>query len=597
MLIKLEEALSSLKYGEHLCCIYRTKEEQQSIVVPFMIQGLKRNEKCLYIVDENTKEEIIEIFRKFIDIDRYLLSGQFEILTKDEAYLKDGYFDPDRMIALLKEVELKAIEEGYTGLRATGEMTWVFAKLPGVEKLIEYEAKLNYHFPGSRCLAICQYNESKFDPGILIDVILTHPKLIIYDSVCDNPYYIPPEIFLGGVKKELFEDIYIKLKGELVERAKRETHLRRLVGEVEKREKKYREIVDLLQRLIDVAPVAVTAWDTEFRITLWNKAAEALFGWKADEAVGKDLFELQVPEKERSRVRSVIEEVMRTGVSKTNVNENFTKDGRKLLVEWYNFAIRDADGRIVGGGSIGIDLTKRIEMERKLRESEEKFRKIVENSPNLIFIVDRGGVFVDANPATIQFFGFSPVGRNLEDVLPGDAKKRVNLVRQVVDNEKTFTVRDTVNGKHFEASFIPIELSDGRYCLVIAKDITEILRLNRLLSVIKNVDMIIVREKNKRKLLQKACKELSSVEDYATVTILLVEAKKIRPVAISGVKRNFESVFLKTLQDCEVVRKCVDGEVLAGEVEELCPKCEFAREFRRVMAFPMIVNGDVREQL
>jgi PAS domain S-box-containing protein len=367
-----------------------------------------------------------------------------------------------------------------------------------------------------------------------------------------------------------------------------------LVGEVEKREKKYREIVDFLQRLIDVAPVAVTAWDTEFRITLWNKAAEALFGWKADEAVGKDLFELQVPEKERSRVRSVIEEVMRTGVSKTNVNENFTKDGRKLLVEWYNFAIRDADGRIVGGGSIGIDLTKRIEMERKLRESEEKFRKIVENSPNLIFIVDRGGVFVDANPATIQFFGFSPVGRNLEDVLPGDAKKRVNLVRQVVDNEKTFTVRDTVNGKHFEASFIPIELSDGRYCLVIAKDITEILRLNRLLSVIKNVDMIIVREKNKRKLLQKACKELSSVEDYATVTILLVEAKKIRPVAISGVKRNFESVFLKTLQDCEVVRKCVDGEVLAGEVEELCPKCEFAREFRRVMAFPMIVNGDVK---
>jgi hypothetical protein len=177
---KIKKEFERLPLGEHFCCIYKNKEEQLEVVIPYIVIGLESNEKCIYIVDENTKEEISAAFAKLgIDIAKYIRSGQFEFFTKEDAYLKEGYFDPDKMIQLLKEAEKKAIGAGYSGLRVTGEMTWVFTKLPGVDRLMEYEAKLNYFFPESRSTAICQYNETKFKPEVLLDVIYAHPKVII----------------------------------------------------------------------------------------------------------------------------------------------------------------------------------------------------------------------------------------------------------------------------------------------------------------------------------------------------------------------------------------------------------------------------------
>src|SRR5690606_17227844 len=85
-----------------------------------------------------------------LDVDSYLRTGQFSILTVSDSYMKDGVFDPDRMIALLSTETENALQEGYSALRVTGEMSWALGGLPGSERLIEYEHKLNTFFPGSR---------------------------------------------------------------------------------------------------------------------------------------------------------------------------------------------------------------------------------------------------------------------------------------------------------------------------------------------------------------------------------------------------------------------------------------------------------------
>ena len=185
--------------GDHLCCIYETEEEHRAVLTPFLRQGLERGEKVLYIVDAHTAETILGYLRdEGVDVEACLESGQFAILTRDDAYMQEGIFDPQRMIALLRAETERALAEGYPALRVTGEMTWTLRGLPGSERLIEYEARLNEFFPGSQCLAICQYDRRRFDAPLLLDVLRTHPIAVFGTEVYDNFYYIPPAEFLSG---------------------------------------------------------------------------------------------------------------------------------------------------------------------------------------------------------------------------------------------------------------------------------------------------------------------------------------------------------------------------------------------------------------
>jgi HD-GYP domain-containing protein (c-di-GMP phosphodiesterase class II) len=225
-----QDAISRLGAGDHLCCIYRDRSEQMPIVVPYLLRGLQNNEKCLYILDESTRQDVVHAFGEAgVDLEAYVASGQCALLTKEEAYLKGGSFDPDGMIATLKQAEADAIREGYAGLRVTGEMTWVFAQLPGVERLIEYEAKLNLFFPNSRSTAICQYHEDRFEPDVLIDVLHTHPAVAIYGEVCANPYYVPTEEFLLRVKNTRIPlALYQRVRDDILARARLEVARQRV---------------------------------------------------------------------------------------------------------------------------------------------------------------------------------------------------------------------------------------------------------------------------------------------------------------------------------------------------------------------------------
>jgi len=194
----LLRTLEELEPGDHLCCIYETEEEHRSLVTPFLRHGLEQGQKVIYIVDDRTAETVIGYLRDDkVKVEPYLEKGQLVIIGVKDAYMKEGVFDPEGMINLLRSETELALSEGYQALRVTGEMTWALQGFPGSERLIEYEAKLNEFFPGSKCLAICQYDRRRFDSEILLDVLTTHPIAIIGTEVFDNFYYLPPTEFLG----------------------------------------------------------------------------------------------------------------------------------------------------------------------------------------------------------------------------------------------------------------------------------------------------------------------------------------------------------------------------------------------------------------
>ena len=159
----LAVALEELQPHDHLCLIYETHEEWRDAIIPFIMLGLAKGEKCAYIVDARTADEIRGYLREEgVDVAAAESSGQLTIIDQADAYTREGAFDPDRMITLLIEETTRALAEGYPALRVTGEMTWVLRGVPGSERLIEYEAKLNRDFfPRYPCVAICQYRSAE----------------------------------------------------------------------------------------------------------------------------------------------------------------------------------------------------------------------------------------------------------------------------------------------------------------------------------------------------------------------------------------------------------------------------------------------------
>ena len=208
----------SLGQGTHLCGIFRNTGEQLDMVVPYMLAGLKKGEQCVSVVNKEIAEEATRaLYNLGIDVKKCQAWGQFLFLDPADTYLNEGYFDPERMINSVVEAEKRALLKGFTGLRSTGEVAWTCSKLPGTERLIEYEVNLNRFFPKSKTLGLCLYDENLYTKDILLAAVHTHPTVSIYNVLRDNPYYFPPDEFLVQEKEKNPDQAYTLKRDALLQ--------------------------------------------------------------------------------------------------------------------------------------------------------------------------------------------------------------------------------------------------------------------------------------------------------------------------------------------------------------------------------------------
>jgi chemotaxis family two-component system sensor kinase Cph1 len=181
---------AEIKLGEHLCSFYENKEEQFQIVFPFIVEGLARNEKCLYIADENSVDEVkAGLLIHGIDVEECLKTGQLNIRTTKESYLKHGRFILNDMILQIDSFVYRAINEGYSGVRVAGEVTWLIRELSYLEEFLEYEKTLNEVFRNRPVKLLCQYNSKKLFGNVILGALRTHPRVLIGLSLYKNVYY------------------------------------------------------------------------------------------------------------------------------------------------------------------------------------------------------------------------------------------------------------------------------------------------------------------------------------------------------------------------------------------------------------------------
>ena len=191
--------------------------------------------------------------------------------------------------------------------------------------------------------------------------------------------------------------------------------------DISERRQAEEELYELSQRLsfhVDHSPLAVIEWGPDMRIVRWSGEAERMFGWRADEVLGKRMEDFHwIYDEDHERVADVSSDLQAgTNPRRSSMNRNYRNDGSVIWCEWYNSSLMDESGRLRSILSLVLDVTERTEAEQHLRRHGEILRTVTE----AIITTDERFVITSWNRAAERLYGWSEeevLGRTIEKVL------------------------------------------------------------------------------------------------------------------------------------------------------------------------------------
>lgn len=131
-----------------------------------------------------------------------------------------------------------------------------------------------------------------------------------------------------------------------------------------------------LQLQISRMPIAYILWSPEFKVLTWNPAAEKIFGYTQQEAMGKHGYDLIVPKKVQLHVEPIWQRLLGGDTAAHSINENITKHGQTIICDWSNTPIKDSSGTVIGVLSMAQDITERKRAEEQLHQVNRSLRAL-----------------------------------------------------------------------------------------------------------------------------------------------------------------------------------------------------------------------------
>ena len=192
----------NVEEGMHICTFFRTSAERYRVLMPFIREGMEQGDRAFHIVNPSLRSEHTQrIAEAGIDAARAEVKGQLEIIGWDEAPLRGGSFNQSAMLSLLPVLLNDGRTRGFPITRFIADMAWGLNDPGALDRMLEYECRVNLALPKAGDIVICSYDLDKFGAAIVVDALRTHPVVLIGGIVQRNPFYVPPEELL----KELNE--------------------------------------------------------------------------------------------------------------------------------------------------------------------------------------------------------------------------------------------------------------------------------------------------------------------------------------------------------------------------------------------------------
>jgi two-component system, cell cycle sensor histidine kinase and response regulator CckA len=197
------------------------------------------------------------------------------------------------------------------------------------------------------------------------------------------------------------ERTYLSMKGPYRDPSGEVVGLLGICRDITARKQAEEDVRESQQKLrihFEHTPLAVIEWDTQHRVTEWSPSAARVFGYSREEAIGRHASFI-VPPAQQEHVEKIGHELVSGTGGTRSTNDNTTKDGRTITCEWYNTALVDDSGQVLGVASLVQDVTERVALEDRLRQSQK-----IEAIGRLA-----GGVAHDFNNLLTVIMGYSQI--------------------------------------------------------------------------------------------------------------------------------------------------------------------------------------------
>lgn len=181
----------------HACAFFHSRDEEYELLLPFSKAGEKADERLVQVVDKahlpERRRRLVDAGINVADAER---KGQLDLRPWESAYLRENRFNQYAMLDLIQEVLKEGRSKGFGMTRLWANMEWALEELPGVHDIVEYETRLNKFLPNYDDVVVCTYDLNKFSAPVIMDIMRTHPQVLVGGILQENPFFVPPEEFL-----------------------------------------------------------------------------------------------------------------------------------------------------------------------------------------------------------------------------------------------------------------------------------------------------------------------------------------------------------------------------------------------------------------
>jgi PAS domain S-box-containing protein len=315
-----------------------------------------------------------------------------------------------------------------------------------------------------------------------------------------------------------------KTKEQLVNES---AELRRRVAELEAAEAERKQAELELQEserrfrnLLDNVRLVAVGLDHRGRVTYANPHFLELTGYTRDEVLGKNWFQTFIPERNRPAVDAVFDEILESESHPHYENPILTKDGEERLIAWNNTILLDPNGKPMGTMSIGEDITERKRAEEALRESEDRYRDVVEHTHDLICVHDLEGQILSVNQRAATVLGYDQsvlMRKNIRDILLPEVRDEFDAYLAMIQKDGVASglmLVQTSTGERQIWEYDNILLTEGiRGATVrgMAHDITERKRAERLLQALNRAALTMERALTPEEIFTAAAEEFKKL--------------------------------------------------------------------------------------
>ncbi|MCR4331384.1 MAG: PAS domain S-box protein [Sulfuricaulis sp.] len=349
---------------------------------------------------------------------------------------------------------------------------------------------------------------------------------------------------------------------------------------------------DFISAVMHTLGALVVVLDREGRIIQFNHACETVTGFSFAEIEGKPLWDALLLPEELDSVRAVFNDLRRGMFPNEHDNYWRTKDGGRRLIHWSNTTLTDESGAVQYLLATGIDITDRRAAENALRDSEARFRALIENSSDITTLLDRDGIAHYTSPSIGRVLGYGDnelVGQNvLALVHPDDLPRVQHALARVLENpglaqhvEHRFRDKDGVWRYLESVGKYSLDDSPVSGIVVNSRDITarkraeekmresdeSLRKLNRALRTLSGCNESLVHAMDEQELLAAICKVIVRTGGYRFAWVGYAEhddGKSVRPMNFAGEEAGFLDAFRFSWGDNESGRNPIGEAIRTG---------------------------------